>query len=182
MEIASRELTEAGAFGAPHLRAIALSACGSLESGPAALTWLREGVAILERSQAALDYAWALVNLGVGLRDRGQREPARRQLSEALDIASRCGAIALAERARSELIATGARPRREQLTRPGSLTRAELRAARMAADGLSNRQIAQALFVSAKTIETQLSAAYAKLSIASRGELRGALEKVTAVD
>ena len=181
VEIARRELAEAGAFGAPHLRGIALSACGSLESGPAALTRLREGVAILERSQARLDHARALVNLGVGLRDRGQRELARRQLSEALDIASRCGAIALAERARSELIATGARPRREQLTGPGSLTPAELRAARMAADGLSNREIAQALFVSAKTIETQLSAAYAKLSIASRRELRGALEKVAAV-
>ena len=178
VEIASRELAEATAFGAPHIVAIALSVCGSLEPGPAALAQLREAVSILERSQARLDHARALVNLGVGLRDRGEREPARRELSRALDIASRCGATTLAERARSELIVTGARPRREQLTGPASLTPAELRAARMAADGLCNPEIAQALFVSAKTIETQLSAAYAKLSITSRHELRGALAKV----
>ncbi len=178
IEVAGRELAEATAFGAPHIIGIALSVCGSLELGPAALAQLHEAVSILERSEARLDHARALVNLGVGLRDRGEREPARRELSRALDIASRCGATTLAERARSELIATGARPRREQLTGPGSLTPAELRAARMAADGLSNREIAQALFVSAKTIETQLSAAYAKLSIASRHELRGALARV----
>ncbi len=179
VEIASRELAEMAAFGAPHLYGIALSVCGGLDSGPAGLTRLREAVAILERSQARLDHARALLNLGVGLSARGERERARRQFSEALDIASRCGAITLAEQATSELIASGARPRRPLLTGPGSLTPAELRAARMAADGLSNREIAQALFVSAKTIETQLSAAYAKLSIASRRELRGALERAT---
>jgi hypothetical protein len=181
VEIASRELTEAGAFGAPHLRAIALSACGSLESGPAPLTWLREGVAILERSQARLDYAWALVNLGVGLRDRGQREPARRQLSEALDIASRCGAIALAERARSELIATGARPRREQLTGPGSLTRAELRAAH----GRGRTQQPPNRPGAVRFRQDDRDAALGGLREAldrEPWELRGALEKVTAVD
>ncbi len=178
VEIANRELAEATAFGAPHIVGIALSVCGSLGPGPAALAQLHEAVSILERSEARLDHAGALLNLGVGLRDRGEREPARRRLSQALDIASRYGATTLAGRARSELIVTGARPRREQLTGPGSLTPAELRAARMAAEGLSNREIAQALFVSAKTIETQLSAAYAKLSISSRYELRGALAKV----
>ena len=178
VEIARRELAEASSFGAPHMVGVALSVCGSLESGPAGLARLREAASILERSEARLDHALALVNLGVGLRDRGEREPARRELSRALDIASRCGAITLAERARSEMTVAGARPRREQLTGPGSLTPAELRAARMAADGLSNREIAQALLVSAKTIETQLSAAYAMLSITSRHELRGALAKV----
>jgi DNA-binding CsgD family transcriptional regulator len=178
IEIATRELAAAEAFGAPHLRGILLSVCASLESGPDALSRLREAASLLERSSARLEYARALVNLGVGLRDQGEREPAREQLSRALDIASRCGAVALAERARSELIAAGARPRREQLTGPGSLTPAELRAARMAADGLSNREIAEALFVSAKTIETQLSAAYAKLAITSRRGLPGALERI----
>jgi DNA-binding CsgD family transcriptional regulator len=177
IEIANRDLAEMSAFGVPHLHGIALSVCGSLDSGPTGLTRLREAVTILERSQARLDHARALLNLGVGLRERGEREQARRQFSEALDIASRCGAVTLAEWARSELIASGARPRRPLLTGPGSLTPAESRTARMAADGLSNREIAQALFVSAKTIETQLSAAYAKLSIASRRELRGALER-----
>ena len=80
--IANRELAEAVAFGAPHLQAIALSVCGSLESGPDALTRLREAVSILERSEARLDHVRALVNLGVGLRAEGEREAARRQLSQ----------------------------------------------------------------------------------------------------
>jgi DNA-binding CsgD family transcriptional regulator len=179
VRLANRELAEAAAFGARHRHGIALSVCGSLESGPAAMTRLREAVSILEQSPARLEYARALVNLGAALRVQGQREPSRRALSRALDVAARCGATTLAEQARSELIATGARPRRELLTGPGSLTPAELRAARMAADGLTNREIAQALFVSAKTVEAQLSAAYTKLSIGSRRELRGALERVT---
>lgn len=177
VEVANRELAEAVAFGAPHLEGIALSVCGSLESGPDALARLREAVSVLERSEARLDHVRALVNLGVRLREEGEREAARRQLSRALDIASGCGAIGLAEVARAELIATGARPRRERLTGPGSLTPAELRTAQMAADGLTNREIAEALFVSPKTVETQLSAAYAKLSIGSRQELRGALAR-----
>jgi DNA-binding CsgD family transcriptional regulator len=178
VEIANRELAEAVAFGAAHLHGVALSVCGSLETGPAALTRLREAVAILELSEARLDYARGLVELGARLRQEGEREPARRELSRALDIASGCGAVTLAERARSELTATGARPRRERLTGPAALTPAELRTAQMAADGLTNREIAQALFVSTKTVETQLSAAYAKLAIGSRRELRSALARV----
>ena len=87
----------------------------------------------------------------------------------------RCGAFALAERAREESVAAGARPRREALSGPGALTPAELRTARMATEGLTNREIAQALFVSTKTVETHLSHAYAKLGIQRRAELSAAL-------
>ena len=62
-----------------------------------------------------------------------------------------------------------------RLRGPDALTPAELRTARMAAGGLSNREIAQALFVSAKTVETQLSHAYAKLGIAGRNALASSL-------
>jgi DNA-binding CsgD family transcriptional regulator len=95
--------------------------------------------------------------------------------SEALDTAGRMGAVVLAERARAELIAVGARPRRDALRGPEGLTPAELRTARMAANGLSNREIAQALFLSTRTVEAQLSGAYAKLAINGRGELADAL-------
>jgi DNA-binding CsgD family transcriptional regulator len=121
--------------------------------------------------------ARTMLNLGLRLGDRAQRQQARKPLALALDIAARCGATALADRARSELIATGARPRREMQSGPGALTPAERRTARMAAARLSNREIAQALFLSTKTIETQLSSAYTKLSIATRRELHNALEK-----
>jgi DNA-binding CsgD family transcriptional regulator len=90
-------------------------------------------------------------------------------------MADACGGWAVAEQALAELIATGARPRRASRTGPRSLTPAELRVASLAADGLSNRQIAQTLFLSTKTIEGQLSHAYAKLRISSRAELATAL-------
>jgi DNA-binding CsgD family transcriptional regulator len=72
-------------------------------------------------------------------------------------------------------VAAGARPRREALSGPGALTPAELRTARMAAEGMTDREIAQGLFVSAKTVETHLSHAYAKLGIERRAELSAAL-------
>ncbi len=173
--LAREELDQARMFGAPRRHGIALSACGTLEPGPDGLDLLREAVEILERSPARLEHVRALVNLGVGLRARDDRLGAREVLAQALDLAYRQGAWALAERARVELLAGGARPRRPSRSGPEALTPAESRAARMAADGLSNREIAQALFVSTKTIEGQLSQAYAKLAIRSRADLPRAL-------
>lgn len=174
-ELAHRELVAARAYGAPRRYAIALSTCGLLDRGRQGLAWLRQAVELLEHSPARLEYARALVNLGTGLRQRGRREPARPPLSQALDIAHACGSTAVADRARSELFATGARPRRDAASGAAALTPAELRTARMAAEGLSNREIAQGLFVSTKTVEWQLTHAYAKLGIAGRAELAAAL-------
>ncbi|TML50310.1 MAG: helix-turn-helix transcriptional regulator, partial [Actinobacteria bacterium] len=82
-----------------------------------------------------------------------------------------CGAKPLAERAHAELLATGARPRRLVLTGLDSLTPSERRVAAMAADGMTNREIAQALFVTPRTVEVHLSNAYRKLGISSRSQL-----------
>jgi DNA-binding CsgD family transcriptional regulator len=173
--LATHELAQANAFGAPRRRGIALSVSGALESGAHGLALLRESVAVLEREGAWLEHARALVTLGAGLRARDERTAARTCLSDASDIAHRIGALAVAQEARAELVASGARPRRHASTGPDALTPAELRTARMAAAGLTNREIAQALFVSAKTVEAQLSQAYAKLSVRGRGELGAAL-------
>ena len=110
---------------------------------------------------APLERAHALVALG-------GREPLR----EALDLAERCGATALATRARDALVATGARPRRAQLTGAAALTAAQRRVAQLAADGLGNRAIAERLFLTEKTVEGHLGAAYRKLGISSRSQLR----------
>lgn len=173
--LARRELAQAAAFGAPPRHGLALSVCGSLERGERGLALLREGVAILERSPGRLEHVKALVNLGVGLRVRGLREQAREPLARALDLADAGGAVVIAERARAELVATGARPRRASLRGPHALTPAEARTAQLAASGLTNRQIAQQVFVTKKTVETQLSHAYAKLGIRGRSELPSAL-------
>jgi DNA-binding CsgD family transcriptional regulator len=173
--LAQRELEAAIAFGAPRRTAIALSAWGGIDDSAEGLARLREAVELLANSPARLARAQVLVNLGVGLRRRGEALAAREPLAAGLDLARQCGAVALAETARAELVATGARPRRTSLRGPGALTPAELRTAEMAASGMTNREVAQALFVSTKTVETQLSQAYSKLGIGSRAELAAAL-------
>jgi DNA-binding CsgD family transcriptional regulator len=92
-----------------------------------------------------------------------------------MDLAHACGAKPLAERARTELLATGARPRRLALTGAGSLTPSERRVAELAASGLSNRQIAQDLFVTTSTVETHLRHAFRKLGLRSRAGLADVL-------
>jgi DNA-binding CsgD family transcriptional regulator len=81
-------------------------------------------------------------------------------LLRAQDLARRTGAAPLARQARQELLAAGARPRRTALTGPDALTSAERRVAALAGDGLSNRQIAQHLFISQGTVETHLRHAF----------------------
>ena len=76
---------------------------------------------------------------------------------------------------RQELLAVGARPRRAALTGPDALTSTERRVAALAADGLSNRQIAEHLFVTQATVETHLRHAFRKLAITTRTDLAGIL-------
>jgi DNA-binding CsgD family transcriptional regulator len=130
---------------------------------------------VLEPSCGALALADALVALGSALRRDRAPADAREPLRRGLDLATRCGAGALADRAREELLAAGGRPRRDALSGRGSLTASERRVAAMAAEGLGNREIAQALFLSVKTIEVHLTRAYRKLGVASRAELPRAL-------
>jgi DNA-binding CsgD family transcriptional regulator len=136
---------------------------------------LREAVQVLEGANARLEHARALVDLGAALRRSGHRVRARVHLSRGLEIATLAGANGLASTAREELLATGARPRRVRLDGVEAMTVSERRVARMAADGRSNPEIAQALFVTRKTVEKQLAGAYRKLGIRSRAELAARL-------
>jgi DNA-binding CsgD family transcriptional regulator len=170
---AQAELADARRHGFPRGLGVALRTAGLLDDD---LGLLREAVDVLAPSAARLEYARALVDLGAALRRANQRTEAREPLRAGLDLAQRCGAHRLAERARSELRAAGAKPRREALSGRASLTASELRTAQMAAAGLSNPAIAQALFVTVKTVEGHLSGAYRKLDVRSRAELPAALE------
>jgi class 3 adenylate cyclase/DNA-binding CsgD family transcriptional regulator len=168
---AADELSLAQQWGAPRTLGKSLVACGLVEGGEDGLTLLREAVAELEPSQARLEHAKALVELGAALRRANQRSESREPLRQGLELATRCGATPLAERAETELLATGARPRRIALSGVESLTPSERRVAQMAAEGNTNREIAQALFVTTKTVEVHLSSAYRKLGISSRSQL-----------
>jgi DNA-binding CsgD family transcriptional regulator len=132
---------------------------------------LREALAILDRSELRLERARVLVDLGAALRRRGARSEARDLLSQGMDIAHGCGARGLVDRARTELLAAGARPRRERRTGFEALTPSEQRVVALAAEGRTNRQIAQQLFVSARTVESHLGSAYVKLGVGSRQDL-----------
>jgi DNA-binding CsgD family transcriptional regulator len=130
---------------------------------------------VLRDSVFELELAKSLYEHGAATRRAGRRTEARALLAEALDVADRCGAVTLAERARTELRAAGARPRHARASGPSALTATERRIAELAATGMTNREIAQAQFVTTKTVETHLASVYRKLDISRRGGLAEAL-------
>jgi DNA-binding CsgD family transcriptional regulator len=166
--LAHEEVELARAFGAPRALGVALRAVGVVSDTTALL---EEAVAVLRGSGAELEHARALVDLGAAVRRSGRRTAAREPLREGLERALACGATALAARGHAELLAAGARPRRLSFRGIDALTPSERRVAELAADGLGNVAIAQALFVSRKTVETHLGHVYAKLGISSREQL-----------
>jgi DNA-binding CsgD family transcriptional regulator len=174
-ELIAEQWPYTNAWNAPRLTGITLTAEGLVEGGQRGIELLRQGADTLAGTPARLAHAEALLQLGAMLRRHKQRAEARDILRHALDLADRAGAALIAARAREEIAATGARPRRARLTGVDALTPSELRVARMAADGMGNREIAQALFVTHRTVESQLGAAYRKLDIRSRNELPRAL-------
>jgi len=173
--LAAEEVALAQDYNGPRALGIALRAAGLTEGGRHGIELLRQAVGALESSGARLELARAMTDLGAALRRTGQRAGSRNILRPALDLAHRCGALALTERARAELVAAGGRPRRLALSGLDSLTPSERRIAQLAAAGLSNRDIAQNLFITTRTVEGHLTHTYQKLHITSREELPVAL-------
>jgi DNA-binding CsgD family transcriptional regulator len=173
--LAESALADARRWGGPAPLARALRAVATTLPGTTRLEPLREAVAVLDGSGAQLDRAYALAELGAALRRANNRADARAPLRDALELARRCGATGLAKQTFEELQATGEKVRRWTPIGVESLTPSERRVAEMAANGMTNRQIAQALFLTVKTIETHLAATYDKLAIRSRRELPEAL-------
>ncbi len=171
---AEEELAAARVWGAPGTVGRALTQLGRLEREDG-IPRLEEAVLLLEGSPTRLALARALAALGSALRHARKPAEAREPLRRALELATACGAPPLADQARSELYAAGARPRTEALAGVDALTASEKRVADLAATGDTNRDIAQALYVTPKTVEVHLSNAYRKLGIRSRRELAGAL-------
>jgi DNA-binding CsgD family transcriptional regulator len=173
--LVAEELEVTRAFGAPRALAAALRADALVERGDRGIELLREALELLADSPARLERARALTDLGALLRRAGKLREARDTLRAGLDIAHRGRMTALAARARDELVAAGARPRRAALSGVEALTPSELRVAKLAAEGKSNPAIAQELFVTMRTVEMHLTNAYGKLGIRSRRELAAAL-------
>ncbi len=173
--LAREQLEFARAYGRPRNLGVSLRTAGLVEGGDAGLALLREAVQTLEGSEAQLELARALTDHGAALRRAGHRIEARAALERGLDLAHHCGGRRVAALARAELVAAGAKPRRDAITGRDALTAGELRVVRLAADGLTNREIAQALFITTKTASAHLSRAYRKLEITRREQLAQAL-------
>lgn len=175
-ELAEAELADARRFGGRRALGMALRVAGLARGEKKGLAALEEAVAVLSESPAVLERARSLVEWGAGLRRAGRRRDARRALLQGLDTAARCGARPLIAYAREELRVAGARPRRDWTSGVEALTPSELRIVRLAHEGRSNRQIAQELYLSIKTVEGHLARAYGKLDITTRSELERVLE------
>jgi DNA-binding CsgD family transcriptional regulator len=170
-ELAVEQLRLADRLGTSGARGAALRTLARTAPADERLRLLDAATGLLAGSPAQLEHARALVDLGAALRRANHRAEAREPLRRALDLAERGGLRLLADRTREELRAAGAKPRRAALQGLEALTAAEHRVATLAADGLSNREIAEQLYVTQRTVETHLTHAFQKLGIAARAQL-----------
>jgi DNA-binding CsgD family transcriptional regulator/tetratricopeptide (TPR) repeat protein len=173
--LAREDLELARTWRAPRALSAALRTTGLAEGGREGLAALEEAVEVVANSPARLEHAKARTEFGAALHRANRRSDARRQLRQGLELATLCSAAPLTSRAETELRATGARPRRIALRGVESLTPTERRVAEMASKGPTNREIAQALFVTPRTVEVHLTNSFRKLEITSRSQLAAAL-------
>ena len=174
-EVAEAFLGRARRWGAPRGISLALRTAALVERGDGRIEMLREAVSQSERSEAMVEKALAQVALGRALTDAGQKAEARDWLRRGVHHARVLGVFLLAAQGLRLISDAGGRPRRLALTGVEALTPAERRVAQMVASGLSNREVAEALFVTVKAVEAHLGKVYRKLGISSRLKLAGAL-------
>jgi DNA-binding CsgD family transcriptional regulator len=176
--LAAEELELARSYGAPRAISVALRALAHAEAHgdlELPIARLEEAVATVAPSEARLEHCRAQLDLGTALRRAGRRSDAGRALGGALELARGCGARMTEERALEELEVAGARVQRAARRGADALSPSERRVVALAIEGLSNRQIAEALFVTRKAVEWHLGNAYRKLDVRSRRELAAAL-------
>jgi DNA-binding CsgD family transcriptional regulator len=171
-ERADEAVEQARGFGAARPLGLALRALAAVTADAEPL---EEALDVLSGAPALLEHAKALVAFGELLRRGGKRQSARGPLREGLSLALECGATVLANRAREELHVAGGRAPHRRPEQRDELTPSERRVVAQARDGMTNREIAQAFFLTEKTVETHLRNAYRKLGIRRRSELAATL-------
>jgi DNA-binding CsgD family transcriptional regulator len=174
--LVAEELRLAETFGAPRAVAVARRAAGLLDRD-AGTELLRSAAQALGDCGARLQHAQALLDLGATIRRSGRRREARETLHDALRLAEATDSTALAEQARTELRLAGGRAATPSSDFTDPLTASERRVAQLAATGQSNRQIADGLFLTVKSVEWHLGNVYRKLGIRGRAGLDAALRR-----
>lgn len=173
--LADREVELARRWGDPAAVGQALRSLGAVSSGAAAERAFAESVALLEQTDARLQLALSLVAAGQAQGRRGCLAPARQALRRGMLLAEECGAPSLAAEAHKSLLASGGRLRRTPASGLPALTPTERRIAVHAARGRTNKDIAELLHVTTRTVEVHLTRVYSKLSIPGRNALADAL-------
>lgn len=182
LALADHDVAVARAAGTPGALGASLRVrARALGTDDEAVELLREAVALLAPGPMRMEHAWALHDLGAVLRRRGMRREAREALRVGLDLAARCESALLGRLIRGEIEASGGRPRRERTSGAEALTPSERRVADLAAEGLTNREIAESLWITRKTVEHHLGRVYGKLGISARSGLADALGVASAV-
>lgn len=183
LELADRDIAVARAAGTSGALAVALRSRARALEGDDVVDTLREAQRVLDGGPFRLEQARVLHDLGRHLRRAGHRTDAREVLRAALDLAAQTEASLIARLVRDELEASGGRLRRERSSGVEALTPSERRVVDLAVEGLTNRAIAETLWVTQKTVEHHLRNAYGKLGISSRAGLQQAMaEAQTAPD
>jgi DNA-binding CsgD family transcriptional regulator len=165
----------AAASGTPWALGLLARARALLGTGADAGEFFEESIAHLARTDVLTELARSRLTYGEWLRRCNRRMDAREQLREAYESFAGMGASAFAERARGELLATGARAQRPTAPAGRGLTPQEGQVASLAADGATNAEIATRLFVTVSTVEYHMNKVLRKLDVTSRRQLTGAL-------
>ncbi|GAA2456724.1 ATP-binding protein [Streptomyces glaucus] len=150
---------------------------GALTPGDAGIDLLAEAARLLDGTPGRLEHARAEYLLGRRLLDRGDAPAARERLRRAIDVAVLCGNRLLVDQAVPVLTAAGGRLRRGTESPADALSGSERQVAERAAAGATNREIAEALFLTQRTVEFHLTSVYRKLGIRGRQELAAALAR-----
>lgn len=174
-DLAERGAEQAERWGTPSARGMGLLARGAVIEGDVGIDLLSEAADVLSRSVAPLEYAKAEYLLGTRLLERDDRKGARDRLRRSIDQSVLAGDRLQLAPATAALVKAGGRLRTGVSSATDMLTGSERRVAVMAADGATNRAIAEQLFVTVRTVETHLTSAYRKLDISGRAELAAAL-------
>ncbi len=176
LALADDALDAAERFGLPRAIALALRTKAAIEGPPGDVDHLRAALATIEASDAELERAKVLLAYGTALHRDGRNDAARAPLRDGIGLADRLGARSIARRGLETLRAAGGRPRRLRMAGPEALTPSERQVVELAVGGASNRQIAEALVITRKTVEWHLKKVFVKLDISSREQLREAME------
>ncbi len=179
--LAEEDLEAAERWGALRILGVAMTTAGLLRDDDEAERLLTRAVDVLGGSTAKLALAEALTELGTLQARRGQGEKAIATLRQAARASKHCGARPLARWAAEALRDARASAVTARDNEHG-LTKQEYRVAAMASQGLTNREIAEALHLTRRTVELHLSGAYRKLEITGRTELSSALGRSQRVD